>query len=251
VPVTTCIHPRHGQEPPLADEPLMLCHHCHGRLRRDLDALIALWPLLDEMVTPGNNGSGGGAAGKPGSRPPCDLDAIDARDNATAVIGSWARVVIEDRQLSGRGSLDGESAARLLVIHLEWLTAQPFADDAATEVADVVYLVRRACRDLGRAPIGTCRAVDPREPSKDCGGPLYWIDTSMQVRCSRCHDTWNEADLQAITAVVEVWVPIADAAALMGLTVRTINRYAEAGHIRRRRGRVVYSEVVDHVRSSA
>jgi hypothetical protein len=236
VPVTTCIHPRHGQEPPLADEPLMLCHHCHGRLRRDLDALIALWPLLDEMVTPGNNGSGGGAAGKPGSRPPCDLDAIDARDNATAVIGSWARVVIEDRQLSGRGSLDGESAARLLVIHLEWLTAQPFADDAATEVADVVHWVRAKCKDLPEPPLGKCPDIDPRGESDRCGGPLRWIDGSTAVACARCGSTWIDADLPHILRVVapstRFPVPRAWVAATYGVAPGTLRQWVRRGYVK-------------------
>lgn len=252
--MTTCIHPRHGDQPPLADDGLMLCRHCLGRLRRSLDDITALWPLLDEMITPGNNGNGGGATGKPGSRPPCDLDVADITDPRSTTsqqLTSWAALVIEERQLSQRTSLDGEQAARLLTVHAEWLAAQSFVDEAMAEIGDAAWRIRRACKDLGRAPIGTCRAPDPRDPSKDCNGPLYWLDDSVQVRCSRCHDTWNESDLHAMAHVIEVWVPVADAAALLGLTVRTINRYAEAGHIRRNRGRVVYSEVVDHVRSSA
>jgi len=52
----TCIHSRHGEEPPLADDGLMLCRHCLGRLNRALSDIVTLWPLLDEMITPGNNG---------------------------------------------------------------------------------------------------------------------------------------------------------------------------------------------------
>lgn len=46
----TCIHPRHGEEPPLADDGLMLCRHCLGRLNRALSDIVTLWPLLDEMM---------------------------------------------------------------------------------------------------------------------------------------------------------------------------------------------------------
>ncbi len=119
--MNTCIHPRHGEEPPLADDGLMLCRHCLGRLNRALSDIVTLWPLLAEMITPGIVG-GTGASGKPGSRPPCDLDVADITDPRSTTsqqLTSWAALVIEERHLSQRTSLDGEQAARLLTVHAD------------------------------------------------------------------------------------------------------------------------------------
>lgn len=223
-------------EAPTPEPGLLLCRRCLTQLRRDLETLIALWPLLDEMVTPSNNGSSGGAAGKPGSRPPCDLDAIDAREHANAILASWARVIIEDRHLSGRTSLDGEQAARLIVIHLGWVTAQPFADDVATEIADAVYWVRAKCKDLPEPPLGHCPDIDPRGEADRCGGPLRWDDGTLDVVCSRCGSTWADQDLPHILRVVEPTrrfpVPRSWVAARYAVTTTTLRQWVRRGHVR-------------------
>ncbi len=242
----------HDTDPPLPEPGLMLCRRCHQRLLRALRDITELWPILTLMLTPGN-GTSGGAHGKPASRPPCSVDVMDITDprgQTWQQLTSWARVVIEDRQLAPR-SLDPDQAARLLTIHADWIAEQPFADEALAEIAAVAHRVRRACGEVGRAPIGRCRAVDPRDPSRDCGGPLFWIEGTMQVKCATCHDVWTEQDLTHIASVVDVWIPVADAAHLLGVTVRTINRYAEAGLISRDRGRVIYTQAANHVRSNA
>lgn len=246
--MTTCIG-THDGVPPLAEPGAMLCPRCTGRLRRDLADVATLWPLMVDLLEPGANGTA--SRGKPGSRPPCNLDIADITDvrgQTHAQIVGWARIVIEERRLAATPA-DAEQAVRLLTIHAAWITEQPWVDEMAAEIHDAAHRIRRACGETGVVPLGTCSAEDPRHPGQDCGGPLYWIDGSMMVRCSRCHDTWDEGSLMAMTTVVDVWVAVADAAALLGLTTRTINRYAEAGHIRRDRGRVVYSDVVQHIRS--
>lgn len=237
--MTTCINPRHGDQPPLADDGILFCLPCFNRLRYDLDAITSLWPLLDEFVTPGNNGNGGGgAAGKPGSRPPCDLDVLDitdARSETSQQLTSWARVVIEDRNLSPR-SLDGEQAARLLTVHVDWLAAQPFADEAADEIRTAAYRVRRACRDLPEPPIGKCPDIDPNGERDACGGPLRWIDGSTAVRCSRCGSAWADADLPHILRVVQPTakfpVPRAWVAARYGVEPGTLRQWIRRGHVR-------------------
>lgn len=236
--VNTCIHPRHGDNPPLADDGLLLCRSCHQRLRQDLNAITTLWPLLAIMVTPGNNGTGGGAAGKPGSRPPCDLDIADLTDprgETSQQLTGWARIVIEERALSAR-SLDAEQAVRLLSVHLDWICVQPWIDEAAAEIRTAAYRVRRACRDLPEPPIGKCSSIDPHGERDTCGGPLRWIDGSTAVRCSRCGDTWAEADLPHILRVVSpdrrFPVPRAWASVTYNVAPATLRQWIRRGHVR-------------------
>lgn len=263
----TCINPRHGDQPPIADDDILFCLPCFNRLRNDLDAITSLWPLLAEMVTPGS-GQTSGHGGKPGSRPPCDLDVLDITDGRSETsqqLTSWARVVIEDRNLSVR-SLDGEQAARLLVVHVEWLAAQPFADEAADEIRTAAHRIRRACRDLEyRWTVGTCTMPGP--DGDDCGGPIQvdvqhlatWdadrddYDKRSMIRliCRVCGDAWTEADLDGYMVVNDVWLPIDDAAHQLGTTRRTLNRHAAAGRIRRRRGMVSWADAREVVQGSA
>ena len=198
----TCIG-KHTDDPPLTTHG-MLCRRCHGRLARALADIVALWPLLDELLIPGSNGAGG-ARGKPGSRPACDLDVADLRDargTVHAEVSGWARIVIEERQLAAR-PLDVDQAARLLAIHIDWISEQPWADDALSELHDAAYAIRRACRDLPDPPIGTCPDIDPRGETDRCGGPLRWIEGTTAVQCGRCGSHWAEADLPHILRVVQ------------------------------------------------
>jgi len=199
----TCIG-AHDTDPPLPEPGSMLCRRCRQRLLRALNAITELWPLLSVMLTPGNATSGG-SHGKPASRPPCSVDVMDITDprgQTWQQLVSWARVVIEDRQLAPR-SLDPDQAARLLTIHADWIAEQPFADEALAEIATVAHRVRRVCRDLPDPPIGHCPDIDPNGINDTCGGPLRWIDGSTAVVCGRCGSQWVDADLPHILRVVE------------------------------------------------
>jgi hypothetical protein len=243
----TCIHPRHGEEPPLADDGLMLCRHCLGRLNRALSDIVTLWIPLDETITHGNNnGTSGGAAGKPGSRPPCDIDAIAARDNANDVLGSWAALVIDERQLSQRTSLDGEQAARLLTVHAEWLAAHPTAADACEEVGKVAHWIRAKCKDLPDPPLGHCPDIDPMGQTDRCGGPLRWQDETMTLVCGRCGGGWGYEDLVHLGRVspLKLWESVPKVAEMVGMSERTLRHWVLGGKVRRNsRGEVQHADV--------
>ena len=199
----TCVG-AHDTDPPLAHHGL-ICSRCHGRLARALDDIATLYPLLEELLIPGSV-NGGGARSKPGSRPACDLDVADLRDargTVHAEVSGWARIVIEERQLAAR-PLDVEQAARLLTIHLDWISEQPWVDEALVEICDAAWTIRRVCHDLPEPPIGTCTDVDPRGQADVCGGPLrIHSDAQVSVVCGRCGSSWAEADLPNILRVVQ------------------------------------------------
>lgn len=236
--MSTCIHPRHGTEPPLVAASLMLCERCLTILQTDLRAIVSLWPLLAEFATPGNGGSSGGAAGKPGSRPPCNVDILDITDARGVIaqsIGGWARMVIEQRQLSASPA-DAEQAARLLTIHADWVAAQPWADEACAEIHDAAYAIRRVCKDLPDRPVGTCPDIDPRGETDTCGGPLRWVDGSIAVRCARCGSAWAEADLPHLLRVVKPHakfpVPREWVAARYAIDPATLRQWVRRGHVK-------------------
>ena len=249
--MSACIHPRHGATPPLPADGLMLCERCLARLRTDLAAIVSLWGLLAEMVTPGNGGSSGAAAGKPGSRPPCSLDILDITDPRGAVcqqIGGWARMVIEERQLAAAPA-DAEQAARLLTIHADWVAAQPWADEACAEIHDAAYAIRRACKDLPDRPVGTCPDIDPRGESDRCGGPLRWIDGSTAVRCARCGSSWRADDLVNVGRVspLNLWESVPNVAVMLDMSERTLRHWVLTGKVKRNSlGQVSHADAWRH-----
>jgi hypothetical protein len=129
-------------------------------------------------------------------------DLTDPRGTVHQQLVGWATLTAEQRHLSSTPT-DTHTAARLLVIHLDWAAAQPWIDDMAQEVHDAAHAVRRACHDLPEPPLGNCPDVDPDGQADRCGGPLRWSDHTAGVRCSRCGSTWSEQDLPHLLRVVQ------------------------------------------------
>lgn len=244
----------------------VICTSCTAKIRRDLDTVGRLRAQLDP--TPGRTGSAGRASGKPGSRPPANLTIIAMADirsrfrltddgeadpdnvtNVDADLLTEARLVIEARRLNPP-MRDVSDSLRILNIHLDWICSSDRVDEFAAVLAGCAQALRSVLGQ-NRKSIGRCPAADPRDPSRTCGGPLHWMDGTLQIQCARCRDVWTEQDLTNIARVVDVWIPVGDAAELLGVTARTINRWAEAGHIRRERGRVLYAETSEYVRLQA
>lgn len=237
----TCVG-AHDTDPPLAHHGL-LCGRCHGRLAQALSDIATLYPLLEELLIPGSV-NGGGTRGKPGSRPACDLDVADLRDargTVHAEVSGWARIVIEERQLAAR-PLDVEQSARLLTIHLDWISEQPWVDEALREIGDAAWTIRRVCHDLPEPPIGTCPDVDPRGQADVCGGPLriehvaqFGSDTALYVVCSRCGSRWDARSLIHLgrVAPMNLWESVTNIAAMLDIPDRTVRHWAATGKIRR------------------
>ena len=225
---------RHDGEPEPAIDGEHLCRGCKRKLRYALADIVELWPLLAVMLQPG--GGGGGGRTKPGSRPACDLGVAWLRDEqrgtVTGQLRSWARVVIEDRRLAPR-TLSAPQAAQLLDVHLDWLCAQPFVDEAAAEITSCAHAVRQACRDLPDPPLGKCTDIDPRGQADTCGGPLRWDDNALT--CKRCGGRWTLGDLGHIGRVVplDLWESVTNVARMLDIPDRTVRHWAAVGKIRR------------------
>jgi hypothetical protein len=74
------------------------CQPCIERLAEKLAAIAELAPDA-RLVAAGlvRRGSGSGASGKPGSRPPLNDGATDALDEITNTLTTWARHIAETR----------------------------------------------------------------------------------------------------------------------------------------------------------
>lgn len=251
---TTCIA-AHPNDPPLALPGLRLCGHHHGRLARSIEDVRTLWPVLAVVVALGNAAAGGSHHGKPGSRPPCRIDVLDITDPrgiTHAQVVGWARIVIEERNLSARPT-DIEQAARLLATHMDWLAAQPWVDECLAELGDASYRIRRACNDLPDPPIGRCPDVDPMGEQDACGGPLritraeHFGDVSaLDVRCARCGSRWGVNDLVHVGRVspLDVWGTVPQVAEMLDAPERTVRRWVSLGQIRKNAaGQVRHADV--------
>lgn len=159
---------------------------------------------------------------------PGEITTSDGWDehHPVAVVGSWARLVREERAITppaGPASLTTD--VDLLIRQLDWCCAQPWIDDMAAELGDSFARVRRADPDRHRpGDEGRCPIVGDG-PAGTCGGRLQrdrgtvpWLVRADRcervavdapagpIRCQRCGATWatesDEARLRVMRADV-------------------------------------------------
>jgi hypothetical protein len=139
-------------------------------------------------------------------------------DHPVTTVGSWARLVREERGIHpppGPATLTQD--VDLLVRQLDWCCAQPWIDDMAEEIRASLDRVRRAdpkrlrpgdegrCPAVGDGPDGTCGGHLRRER-----GAVPWVvhpDRCEReavdvhagvVRCQRCGATWSTVEQEAL-----------------------------------------------------
>ena len=69
----------------------LACPNCLGHIAGDIDAVLEYTALAFDYVAPKSGGEIGALSGKPGSRPPIDIGAIDAQlaNDALPLLSSW------------------------------------------------------------------------------------------------------------------------------------------------------------------
>jgi hypothetical protein len=221
-----------------------LCVPCQERLDRQLALLPRVYGELEVALVPAPD-SGDRLTGiaRPGI--PLNGPAVEARADIRGTLASWADLMVEGRNV--RLPLRTVPAlAAFLRRHLGWLAAHPAADEAATEIDD---LLRRSLaiarpRHALRIPVGPCVAAACRGrltvAARDPGTAL-----PSAVECDTDPDhTWPPERWRALHRSLPVRP--------RGLSARQISRawripagcvpsLAEAHQWRRRRaGRQVY-----------
>lgn len=145
-------------------------------------------------------GSGGGS-GKPGSTLPIDLTATAKLDAVVNSLGTWVRVIAEERGVpaeihgdgimgagerdrvgrDGRDDLSG--SARWLRGHCEWMRHRPEVDEFLTDVEACARVIRSIADHAAdkRVIVGMC----------DCGKTLYAPRGRQVITCPDCEAHWD------------------------------------------------------------
>jgi len=211
----------------------IICSKCAQSIRRNLDSLVDTWALIEEPGFPG--GSTGEVRSK-SSPLPGGTEWMDYRQGhiLLGTLTAWARDWCETYALAGPKRGDLTSLARWLRAHLSSAAnSHPAVDEFAHEVRQ---LAQRGRRLAGEVPDHGQRVPCPTD---DCTRTLRVRTAELNelVRCKGCDVQRSTAQLLAIAARADAWVPADTAADVAGVTVSTLNRWAATGKVQREAGR--------------
>ena len=188
-----------------------------GQMLADVEMETALLSPMPSMAV--KTGRTGGLASH---RSPARLDAIVALDGRRGlvnltdsvadpiayddtasildVLGSWARVVREERNFATRGTATIATERDALARHLEHIVAQPWLDEFYNDISALLSQLRSCNGTQPDKPVGRCYLVDEDE---QCGGPI-WIDTAAgHAYCGKCRSTWDGQQLTLLHLAIE------------------------------------------------
>jgi hypothetical protein len=209
-----CILPH--TEPKTPVNGLMVCPGHRRWLADTLEDIIETTCLLPAFLEPGSSIDDGRQVKSKRVDPPAPirLDVVGLTDRRTvhrydgdiypvlAVVEAWARLVREERDLT-RPSTPATilSETTLLITHLEWISAQPFVDELATELRATKSALHSAIGDHAPRSVGKCPVVHP--DTGLCGGRLYQDRYGrLAVSCSKCGEEWGELELRRLGLVL-------------------------------------------------
>jgi hypothetical protein len=187
--------PCRGCLPAPAADGLRLCRHCTNRLAADGAEAAVLWHELGLCLI------GAGVIDEVrASNPQPGLNlretVIDARTTIRHTLVSWTLLISEERGI--RLPADHPRAlGAYIAAHAQWLSAQPFAADAAGELHELVATARSLRQPSGTriVKIGACPWV---EEDRGCTGVLRALlrqQASLLPSAVTCdtdeHHTWD------------------------------------------------------------
>lgn len=109
------------------------------------------------------------------------------------VLGSWAAMVREERELTPPDQVTVVSERRTLSFHRDWISEQPWVDEFATELRQLRTALKAANGTADDKPYGRCY-LDLTGDGR-CGGPI-WVDTAAgHAYCGKCKQTWDGAQV--------------------------------------------------------
>lgn len=191
-----------------------VCQRCAAKLDDDLCAIVTLTRAAADHLTPATKPSAGGS-GRPGSRPPLDVGALDDAMAADAlpVLEEWERAWRERRHMApygpvslwrARGGVIAQDATlngvvgflraqlALMVEDAEW----PI-EEVAREVREQRGLLKRHDDDRPTAHVGiplNCVADHPDADGRACGWRL-WTDGRNVVTCPQCRTDYSAGSI--------------------------------------------------------
>lgn len=221
-------HARDDQLPPPTIGQQMLCGDCIRTLERHLAEtpakLVLLHALHDGRQTPRRSD-------RPGTSTPVPINvaAHDLAQEIPAVLASWTQLVCEERGLRGPDTHDRCPA--WLQGQLDYLVAQPWVDDLAAEVDDLMHRAEALIRIRPHR-----HRLEPPCPS--CGvTELGRWDGTDQVDCEGCGRAWPHKQYPWMVRLAlddsRGCMTASQAAARLEVTVGTVRNYVAEGLVRK------------------
>lgn len=196
--------------------PLLICKPASQRLTRTIGEMPALHDWLRANLTPGAASTDAPVSGSRERPIPLAAGVYDHAELIRQTLNGWARIVAEDRQLTGPWrSLAQDSLAErdrlargkeqtstvnalavFLLAHLDWAMGQTWVDDLTEEMSDL------ARTGHGLAPTKPGRHDLPA-PCPDCDlMALARWDGEDHVICRNCHAMWDENEYKRLVIVL-------------------------------------------------
>lgn len=224
----------------------MTCRRCYERMARQLRELPEEYALAAGELSPGAGGTGRGSEQTLGLR----VSALDLRSGSDllGVLGQWERdwrEFFEDPAPTAAPRAERDRVGANLVAVCGWLRenliracrAHPAIDDFAHELALLHQQARVAARSTGRRHKWVDCPTDTGAGTCGTELRLTGLDLTAEVYCRSCRVTRTVHNLLLVAsadAESGVWLTSEDVAMLLGLTVRTLQRWAKVGSVDRR-----------------
>jgi len=203
------------------------------RYLHDLPTLIAyVEGDLHRATHQGND-----RAGKPGSRPPMSLDAIDDITAAWDTLTDQADDIHDYFHLTTRPRAYWPDVCNYLALHWpntrdQHPAARDYAEEIRTHYRQIQLRMGNDIRAWLPLP-GKWRCPLDLEDGEPCGEILKEHQVERYVRCFRCGTTWHHDEYERLGMLLgcELTVTVEQAAVLAKVNKRTINRWIESGDL--------------------
>jgi len=135
-----------------------------------------------------------------------------------STLHSWARIVREERDLTDAGPVTISGEVDLLNRHIDFVCAQPWCDEAFTDVQRLVSQLRAANGHRADKPFSKCPVITNNGA---CSGQV-WIRDELQPvwrrYIDRCAQTWEAAPGSAVCDTCHAtWTTPAEKARLQNM----------------------------------
>ena len=188
---------------------MLICTPCLNTMRAQLSAIpAALVVLRDGSMQRERTGD----ASRSGTREaplPCRMDTLNLIGPAASgtvrdphgdqigqrpiidILGSWVRLVCEERRLNGPETWNEAALAGWLRGKVTWAATQPWVTELAQELWDLTRQIRGIVRVEART-----RAISRPCPRQSCALlTLQQTDWDLYIRCSNCGGCWTVDEL--------------------------------------------------------
>lgn len=186
----------------------VICTPCHDRARNILRSIPAALTVLHGSMHRERSGESG-RAGTREAPLPCRTDVLNlvgpaatgtvhdpngdqiGQQPIAGLLGSWVRLVCEERRINGPSRYRVEDLAAWLASQLGFAATQHWGAELVSELIDL----DRSLRGIMQIDVRT-RAVPRPCPNDRCQRlELTRTDHDAYTRCSACGTAWTDAEL--------------------------------------------------------